>query len=269
MEKGLVSFIVGIYNTKKFDELDRSIENMLNQTYKKVEIVMCDDCSTNGVYEYMLEKYGNNPQITIIRNEKNSGLATSLNNCIKHAKGEYLARQDDDDYSTIDRIEKQVSFLENNPDYDLVSAGLEKFDDKGTWAVTRTKEYPTKRDFRYCSQHVHAAALFRASCLQKINGYRISKETMRAEDYDLFMRIYAAGMKGYNIQETLYFYNTPREGRKHSKYKHRYYESIVRRKGFKALKLPLRDRVYVIRPLIVGLFPQKFKTAIRKLLKRG
>lgn len=268
-EKALVSFIVGVYNTKNFEELEYSIQQMLNQTYKNVEIIICDDCSTNGVFEFLKEKYGKNAQIKLIRNEKNSGLGVSLNHCLEYAKGEFIARQDDDDYCDITRIEKQVNFLEKNPEYSLVSACLEKYDEEGVWEQLYTKERPSKRDFRKCSQHVHAATLFRRECLLAVDGYRISKETTRAEDYDLFMRIYARGMKGYNIQEILYFYNTPRNGKKSSKYRYRIYEAIVRFKGFKALKLPIQDYIYVLRPLIAGLMTEKMKQRIKKILSKG
>ena len=268
-DKPLVSFIMGVYNTKNFNELARSIDNMLGQTYPNIEVVICDDCSTNGVYEYLIENYSKNPKIKVVRNEKNSGAGVARNNAILHAKGEYVAVQDDDDYSSLDRIQKQVDFLENNPEFDLVSAGLVKFDEQGEWAKVQLKPYPTKRDFRKSSQHVHACTLFRKSCLEKVNGYRISKETVRGEDYDLFMRIYAKNMKGYNIPETLYYYNISRKGRKRSKYKHRYYESVIRRKGFKAMRLPIFDYIYVLKPLVVGLFPERVRNFIKKIIKRA
>ena len=266
--KPLVSFIMGVYNTKNFSDLKRSIENMLSQTYPNIEVIVCDDCSTNGVYEFLLENYKDNDRVVIVRNEKNSGLGTSLNHCLKVAKGKYIARQDDDDYSDITRIEKQVDYLEKNPEFDLVSAGLVKFDELGEWDSVVLKPFPTKRDFRKHSQHVHASSLFKKSCLDEVGGYRISKETIRGEDYDLFMRIYAKGMKGHNLSEKLYFYNVSREGRKHSKYKHRIYEAKVRAKGFKALKLPVFDYIYVLKPLVFGLFPEKLRQKVKKILRR-
>ena len=265
----LVTFILGVYNTKNFDDFDRSIENMLNQTYKNVEVIVCDDCSTNGIYEHMLDEYGNHPQITILRNEQNSGAAYSRNRCIEVAKGEYIAVQDDDDYSSIDRIEKEAAFLENNPEYGFVSAGLEKFDKDGTWGRVVVKEKPNKRDFRNHSQHVHAATLFRAECIRAVNGYRTGKKMAGVEDYDLFIRLYANGFIGYNLQDIVYYYNIPRTGRKHVRYRFSINEARIRAQGFKALKLPLTDRIYVLRPLIAGLFSEKFKNSVKKMRRRN
>jgi len=264
-EKPLVSFVMGVYNTKNLDDLKRSVESMLKQTYENIEVVICNDCSTNGVYEYLVDNYGNNKKITLLRNSKNEGASVARNNALAVAEGEYVAIQDDDDYSDLTRIEKQVSFLENNPEYALVSSGLAKFDADGIWSKIMMKEIPDKRDFKRFSQHIHAATLFRKECLNAVNGYRIAPETARGEDYDLFMRIYAYGMRGYNLQEVLYFYNFNRDLSRHIKYKYKINEAIIRFKGFKALKLPLIDYVFVFRPLLAGILSERIKQKIKQI----
>ncbi len=266
-DKPLVSYIMGVYNTKKLDDLKRSVDNMLGQTYPNIEVVICDDCSTNGAYEFLVENYGNDNRVKLLRNEENQSLGVTLNRCLEAASGKYIARQDDDDYSAIDRIEKQVDFLESNLEYSLVSAGLAKFDEEGIWSDIIPKPYPEKTDFAKHSQHVHASSLFKKECLTAVGGYRISKETVRAEDYDLFMRIYAMGMKGHNIEEILYYYNTPRNNSKRGKYRYRWYEAIVRFKGFRAMKLPLKYYLYVLRPLIAGLLSENLKNKIKGIKK--
>lgn len=266
-EKPLVSFIMGVYNTKKFEDLKRSVDNMLGQTYPNIEVVICDDCSTNGAYEFLVENYGDNDRVHLMRNETNQSLGITLNRCLSEAKGKYIARQDDDDYSELDRIEKQVDFLENHPEYSLVSAGLAKFDEDGIWSQIIVKPYPTKFDFKKHSQHIHASSLFKYECLTAVGGYRVAKETARAEDYDLFMRIYAAGMKGHNLQEVLYYYNFPRGNKRKIKYKYKIYEAMVRAKGFRAMKLPVTSYIYVLKPLIAGLMSENLKNKIKNIRK--
>ena len=259
----LVSFIMGVYNTKRMEELARSVDNMLGQTYPNVEVVICDDCSTNGAYEFLQERYGDDPRVVLLRNESNSSLGVSLNRCLAAAHGAYIARQDDDDYSEPDRIERQMAFLLAHPEYSLVSAGLSKFDDEGIWSSIVVKPMPEKNDFRKHSQHIHASSVFKKECLEAVGGYRLSKETARAEDYDLFMRIYAAGMRGYNMQDILYYYNYPRGNRRRLKYRYKIYEAIVRAKGFYAMRLPLTSYVYVCKPLIAGLLSENLKNWIK------
>lgn len=266
MEKPLVSFIMGVYNTRNLNDLKRSIDNMLNQTYPNIQVVICDDGSTNHVFGFIQEHFGADNRVKAIRREENKGFAFTANECLQLADGIYIARQDDDDYSAADRIDKQVAFLEMHPEYALVSAGLSKYDRNGIWSSIQLKESPQKRDFRFHSQHVHAATLFRAETLRCVNGYRVSKETMRAEDYDLFMRIYAAGMKGYNLQEILYYYNYPRGNVRRIKYYYKIREATVRRKGFCAMKLPIIDYVYILKPLIAGLISEGAKQKIKMML---
>ena len=81
---------------------------------------------------------------------------------------------------------------------------------------------------------------------------------MRTEDYDLFMRLYARGYRGYNIQEPLlrYFVN-PEAMQQKRLYRYRINEAVVRWKGFKAMGLMPGAFPYVVRPLIVGLIPQR------------
>ena len=264
----LVSFIVSVFNTKNFDDLEKSIKSMLNQTYPNIEIIICDDCSTNGVYDFLLAKYSQDERVKIIRNEVNKGPGAGSNACLSVAKGSYIAKQDDDDYSDLNRIEKQVAFLDEHPEFSFVSAGFSKFDNQGIWSSLVLKPEPTKRDFRYHSQHVHASTLFKRDCLDAVGGYRVKNAPKRAEDYDLFMRLYAAGYRGYNLQEVLYYYNFPRNFTRKIKYKYKWGEARVRFYGFRAMKLPLKDYVYVLRPLIAGLIPEKLKTKIKSRRKK-
>lgn len=266
-DQPLVSFIMGVYNTKSLEDLARSVDNMLGQTYQNTEVVICDDCSTNGAYEFLQERYGDNERVILLRNETNSSLGVSLNRCLAAARGDFIARQDDDDYSTPDRIEKQMAFLLAHPEYALVSAGLAKFDEGGVWSQVTVKPYPEKIDFRKHSQHIHASSLFKKECLTAVGGYRLAKETARAEDYDLFMRIYAAGMRGHNMQEILYYYNYPRGNKRKLKYRNKVNEAIVRAKGFRAMKLPLTSYVYVLKPLIAGLMSENMKNKIKSMMK--
>ena len=129
MKQPLVSVIMGIYNTAK--SLPDSIESILNQTYKNWELIMCDDCSTDNTFEvanFYAEKYSN---IKVIKNEKNMRLAYSLNQCLKEAKGEYIARMDADDISMPFRFEKQVEFLNDNPEFMCVGSTIIPFDENG------------------------------------------------------------------------------------------------------------------------------------------
>ena len=121
-----VSVIMGAFNAAS--TLSASIDSVLKQTYKDWELIICDDCSTDNTFDVAksyVEKY---PNIRVIRNEKNSCLAYSLNHCLKYVQGEYVARMDTDDLCLPDRLEKQVAFLDAHPDLAVVGGGVMLFD---------------------------------------------------------------------------------------------------------------------------------------------
>ena len=102
---------MGAYNVGNKKILEKSINSILNQTYKDFEFIICDDGSTDNTLDIISNICQNDKRVRIIKNNKNKGLTYSLNHCLKYAKGEYIARMDADDESTLDRFEKQLKFF--------------------------------------------------------------------------------------------------------------------------------------------------------------
>ena len=206
------------------------------------------------------------PRIKIIHNDRNYGLAYSLNHCVDVAKGKYIARMDDDDISDTNRLYQEVAFLEQNNKYAFVGCNAYVIDDKDIIIGHKKMiEKPSKNDFLFNSPFIHPTIMIRKSALESIGGYRVATETRRAEDYDLWMRLYEAGMNGYNIQEELFCYREDVLSLKKRKYKYRIDEAVVRYIGFKKLGLFPRGLFYVIKPLFVGLLPSRLVQFIKKV----
>ena len=109
-KKPLVSILMGIYNCA--DTLEEAIESIENQTYDNWELIMCDDGSKDNTYEIAKKYNEKNPEkFVLIKNEKNLGLNMTLNNCLKVAKGELIARMDGDDISLPERFGKMANFF--------------------------------------------------------------------------------------------------------------------------------------------------------------
>lgn len=254
-----VSVIMGIYNTKSKEMLEKSLTSILNQTYTDFELIICDDGSTNECFEWAKEICSNDNRVKFIKNGENKGLAYTLNHCLKEAEGEYIARMDDDDESHLDRFEKQVKFLDENPDIGLISSVANLFDnDKGIWGNLKCSEYVTKKDFLYTSPIIHPAVMARKEAYDAVGGYNDSPKVLRNEDYYCFMQMFAKGIKMYNFQEALLDYRQDKDSDQKKKYRYRFNEMYVRYHGFKELKmLNLKNYLYVIKPLIVGLIPNK------------
>lgn len=256
---------MGIYNCKNYELLDQSIDSILKQTFQDFELIICNDGSTNGTLEYLKSIESKDKRIKILSYEKNRGLNYALNTCLEKATGEYIARQDDDDISAPDRLEKEIAFLDNNPEYAIVGTLAYVFDDNGIWGKYDNPERPSKNDFYWNSPFMHPTIMIRKEAYDAVNGYRISKETRRCEDIDLFMRMYAAGYEGYNIQERLYSYRMVNDPKiKYRPMKYRIDEAIVKYKGYKAMGNLLCGLPYVVKPFIVGMLPQKILYQIKK-----
>lgn len=260
-----VSIIMGVYNCRNFELLEKSIDSIIKQSYTDFEFLICNDGSTNDTLEYLKKFEDRDERIKILTYEKNQGLNYALNICLKEAKGEYIARQDDDDISNYRRLEKEVTFLDTNKEYAIVGTLADIFDDTGVWGTYNNPEKPLKNDFYWNSPFMHPTIMIRKEAYDTVGGYRIARETRRCEDIDLFMRMYAAGYKGYNIQEKLYSYrmiNAPKI--KYRSMKYRVDEAIVKFKGYKEMGNLLGGIPYVFKPIIIGLIPQKFLYQIKK-----
>lgn len=261
----LISVIAGMYNCKSAELLKNSLDSIIRQTVTDWEFLICDDASNDGTTPALLDEMALlDPRIRVIHAEKNTGLAGALNRCLAEAAGTYIARHDDEDLSEPDRFEKELAILEQHPEFSFVSSWLDVFDDSGVWGYEKHPETPDKNSFLWNSPFVHAAMMIRKADLLAVNGYRVVPETRRAEDYDLFMRLYAAGFRGYNIQEVLYHYRVIVGSQKYRPMSARIEEAKVRAYGFRLLGLYPKGIPYVLKPVLVGLIPQSVFAKIRK-----
>ena len=249
-----ISVIMGIYNVG--DTLGEALDSIFAQTYQDFEVIMCDDGSDDNTLEIAnvyQEKYPN--KIVILRNEKNMGLNHTLNRCLDKVTGEYVARMDGDDICIPTRFEKQVRFLQENPDYAIVSSPMVYFDEKGDFGIGKAIEYPKREDFIVGNPFCHAPVMIRTEAYKKVGGYTVDKRMLRVEDVDLWFKLYEAGYKGYNIQEPLYKMRDDREAVSRRKFRYRVNSTYTRIVGFRRLKMPLRYYPYTIKPILVGLLP--------------
>ena len=254
MEKK-ISIIMGIYNCSS--TLSEAIDSIIAQTYTNWELIMCDDGSKDNTYDVALsykEKYPN--KIILIKNEKNLGLNKTLNHCLEYATGEYIARMDGDDVSVENRFFKELSFLENNPEYAIVSSPMIYFDENGEWGESKAIENPTNLDFVTGTPFCHAPCMVRTEAYKEVNGYSTDDRTLRAEDYNLWFRLYAMGYKGHNLQTPLYKMRDDENAYSRRSFKFAKNEAYVRYTGYKMLNLPKKYYIFALRPIIVGLLPK-------------
>lgn len=256
MDKPLVSVIMGVHNQWDEKILLAAVESILKQTYTFLEFIIWNDGSHPDVAKTVQRLMELDDRIIVVGQNENRGLAFSLNECIRLAKGKYIARMDSDDISLPCRLERQVDFLEMNEEYDWCGTCVELIDEGGIWGVRHMVEKPQIKDYFKYSPYVHPSVMFRASLFNENQGYLESQETLRCEDYEIFLRLIQRGKRGYNIQENLFQYRETRESYYKREVIFRLNEAKIRYKNFKNLNVlfPI-GWIYVLRPIVACLIP--------------
>jgi len=112
-----VTIIMPLYNNK--EDVITAIQSVINQTYRVWELIIVDDCSNDGTYEFVTRWLSHSPfndRIAVHRNSTNKGCYCSINEGLLRMTGQFITRIDSDDRFSPQKLEKQVLFLEENPD---------------------------------------------------------------------------------------------------------------------------------------------------------
>jgi len=187
--KPIISIVMSTYN-ETVEELKKSIESMLTQTLKNFEFIIVLDNPQNNEHKKVINEYLNKDErIIFLINEKNIGLAASLNKGIDKARGDYIARMDADDISMTNRLEEEYNFLKENPDISIVSTNKidinENDDIINIPTHLPTDDCQIKKILKITSVITHSAAMFRKRDIEKIGKYRLFPAS---QDYDLWLR---------------------------------------------------------------------------------
>lgn len=260
-----ISVIMGIYNQKDRQALKLAVDSVLKQTFGGFEFLIYDDGSNADDAQFLKELAEKDSRIVLLRGEENKGLAHGLNECIKVAKGEFVARMDGDDICEPNRLEHQLMYLEQHLECAFAGCAAKLFDADGVWGTRTLTEQPGEKEFLKFSPYIHPSVMFRSNVLKEAGGYLEAKETRRCEDYELFMRLYCMGHHGYNMQEVLFSYREDRERYDKRTWKQRVAEMKIRYRGFKAMGiLNSKNLIYVVKPVVMVVIPDGLRTVIRK-----
>jgi glycosyltransferase involved in cell wall biosynthesis len=195
MENPRVTALMSVFNGDKY--LSEAIDSILNQTFTNFEFLIVNDGS-NDRTEDILKSY-NDARIRLINNDKNMGLAKSLNKGLKIARGEYIARMDADDISLPTRLERQVEFLDKNEHVGLLGTSWYAINGDGE-RIGTNRAVSGKHAVHFIC---HGSIVMRKRCLEKVGFYREVLEL--AEDYDLWLRI-SEKFDVSNLSEPLYMH---------------------------------------------------------------
>lgn len=261
-----LSVIMGVYNCPAKEMLVRAIDSILNQTFSDFEFIICDDGSTNDTLEWLKEKAALDNRIIVIASEENKGLADALNKCLEKATGNYIARQDIDDYSASTRFETQLKFLREHTNIAFVGTACFVYDNNGLYGEWHRPEFPARTDFLFNSPFIHGTVMFRREVFDRCGGYELIGRCRKYEDYSFFMHAYAEGFQGANINQLLYTFFS-QEKKNMVTARMRLDEYSVRKKGFRELGIGIKRIPYDLKPIILIAVPNKLLNSLKDYKK--
>ncbi len=205
----LVSVCIPAYNNA--DYISETIDCILNQTYKNIELVICDDHSTDKTIE-VIQSYSD-PRVKLFLNEKNLGMSGNWNNCLNHCTGEFIKLICADDMLANDALEKEVMALINHPSA-VMSESDTQFRDlqgntKGSYTRYKKSGLVDGKVIARAglfSRNLFGAPLnntFRRSVLEQVHGFDPSFKYIL--DYDFWVSIACLG-DVYIIHEPLNYF---------------------------------------------------------------
>tara|TARA_B100001996_G_scaffold190811_1_gene145928 strand:- start:457 stop:1143 length:687 start_codon:yes stop_codon:yes gene_type:complete len=195
----LISVLLSVYNDEK--NIKKSIDSILLQSYKNIELLVMDDCSMDRTYEILNEI--NDRRIKIFRNKENQGLTKSLNTLIENSSGKILARQDSDDISLPSRLEVQYRNLLK---YQLDACTTRAYVKNSKRSIPRYSHFlPVSFVVRFKNPFIHGTLMVKKEVLQDIGLY--DENIKYAQDYKLFLDLLKKNYKIKVLKNKLYVLN--------------------------------------------------------------
>lgn len=257
-----ISVLMGIYNCAP--TLQEALDSLYAQTYQDFKIILCDDGSNDDTLKIAEENARLHENVFVIKNPKNMGLNYTLNHCLEYADTEFIARMDGDDISKPERFEVEVKFLDEHPDYGVVSNPCTYFDKEGVFRVAVGRGDIKPEHFIYRSPVSHAPCMARTKVFKAVGGYTVDDRLLRVEGYNLWFKIFAAGYKMYMLRDSYYMMRDDRNATLRRTWKSRKNEFYVKWIGYPMIGLPWYTRIHCFRPLIIGLLPNSLYQKIRR-----
>ena len=211
----LVSVIIPAYNAEKI--VGFTLDSVINQTYKNLEIIIVNDCSKDKTLDVLNAYAKKDKRIKVMSNEKNSGVAETRNNALKVATGDFIAFVDADDIWNLEKIEKQLNFMLEN-DYKLTYTSVQFIDNDGN--LTGQKFIvPEEVSFnKLLKQNV--ITLSSAMISKEVLGDRIFHDDHLHEDFIMWLEVLKNDTeKAYGIKDILVDYRLTPGSKSRNKFK--------------------------------------------------
>lgn len=203
--------------------LEKSVNSIINQTFKDFEFLIVDDFSTDGSLKILKKLEKKDSRIKVFQNNINLGLTKSLNLLINKSKREYIARQDGDDLSLHSRFKDQLYYLESG-EYDFCVTRAKTIQSKKI--IPRITYYlPQKFVRKFKNPFIHGSLMIRKKTLLDIGCY--DESFYYAQDYKLFYDLLENNIKFKYLKKPSYRLNIEDNISSLHKMEQKYYANCV------------------------------------------
>lgn len=205
--KPKLSVLISIYSGDNSEYLDAAIESIISQTRPPDEIVVVKDGPLSDELSRIIKQWQRKRPglFNVVSLPENRGLGVALQEGLKACSYDIVARMDADDISCPDRFEKQLKFLQDNPNVAVVSSWMACFEDDPNKIIfirkMPQKHEDIKKIARYRNPVLHPPVMFRRSEVEAVGGYT---DLRRNQDYHLWVQMLLNGSKITCIPEPLY-----------------------------------------------------------------
>ena len=215
-EDNLVSIITPVYNCEKL--LSKTIDCVINQTYKNWEMILVDDCTQDNSAQIIKKYIKKDKRIRYFKLNVNSGAAVARNKALKESKGRFIAYLDADDLWENDKLEKQVRFMLNNK-YAFTCTDYEKIDEEGK-SLNKIIKIPKKINY---NQYLRNTIIQTVGVMvdTNITGKEVLEmpNIRRRQDAATWCQLLKAGYDCYELPETLSYYRVVSNSLSSNKFK--------------------------------------------------
>lgn len=262
-----ITVLMGVYNGGR--HLDSAVQSIINQSHGSFEFLIIDDASTDDTYLRLNEWARRDERIRLLRNSENMGLGYTLARGMKEARGAWVARMDADDISFPNRLEVQLQFIRNSAiPLDIV----------GSWAIDIDNDGNEKGQRRMPTAHedimallwtnplIHPTILMRRDAIVSAGSYR--SDVVRRQDYELWFRCAAAGLRFANIPEPLIYYRFDNDWFVKNNIRVIYHQVRMGWRGCRMVNAPMSAYLGVSVPLLKSIVPRRLGMALHSVLHR-
>jgi glycosyltransferase EpsE len=218
-----VSILMSVFNSSRF--LDKSVSSILNQTYENFEFLIVDDGSEDDSLSILKKFEMEDNRIKVFQNINNIGLTKSLNFLADKAEGSFIGRQDADDISLENRLEKQINFIQKN-NLDACSTMAVGMSSKSK-IHTLSNFLPLKFVLKIKNPFIHGTLIIKKNIFYSIGGY--DEKFYYSQDYKLMSDLISSNYKVRILQDPLYLLNQKNNISTNNKFEQKYYADCVRK----------------------------------------